>query len=258
MLNYKSVNIITVITTLVLLIASYFYNLPLWPFIVLAIIWLLVTAAGSFFIKWNYHLKSLNSNISINKNSIAITFDDGPHPDFTPKVLELLRKHKVKATFFCIGKHIEAYPDLFNEIIKQGHTVGNHTYTHNNSFGFFKTEKVIEELQKTNSIAKNITGLTMQLYRPAFGVTNPRIKKALKVTKLQSIGWSVRSLDTTSLSQKSIFNRVTNNLSKGDVVLLHDSSLKTITVLERLLLFLEQQKMESVTIDSLFNIEAYA
>lgn len=243
---------------LALIIASYFYKFPLWSIIVLAIIWLLVTVAGSFFIKWNYHFKSLNSNKSINKNLIAITFDDGPHPEFTPKALELLKKHNAKATFFCIGKHIEANPNLFKEIIKQGHTVGNHTYTHKNSFGFFKTDKVIEELQKTNGIVKSITGLTMHLYRPAFGVTNPRIKKALKVIQLKSIGWSVRSLDTTSLSQKRIFKRVTINLSKGDVVLLHDTSLKTITVLERLLLFLEQQKMESVTIDSLFNIEAYA
>lgn len=258
MLNYKSVNIITVIVLLVLLFASRFYNLPLWSFIVLAIIWLLVTVAGSFFIKWNYQIKSLHSNKIIKENLIAITFDDGPHPEFTPKILELLKKHNVKATFFCIGKHIEAYPNVFNEIIKQGHTVGNHTYSHANSFGFFKTEKVIEELQKTNTIATKITGLTMQLYRPAFGVTNPRIKKALNATQLQSIGWSIRSLDTTSRTPKRIFNRTTKNLSKGDVILLHDTSLKTITVLDQLLLFLQQQKMESVTIDSLFNIKAYA
>tara|TARA_B110000014_G_C19919417_1_gene475649 strand:+ start:4 stop:780 length:777 start_codon:yes stop_codon:yes gene_type:complete len=258
MLNYKSVNIITVIVLLVLLFTNYSYNLPLWSFIVLAIIWLSVTVAGSFFIKWNYQFKSLHSNKKIKENLIAITFDDGPHPEFTPKILELLKKHNAKATFFCIGKHIEAYPNVFNEIIKQGHTVGNHTYSHDNSFGFFKTEKVIEELQKTNTIAKNITGLTMQLYRPAFGVTNPRIKKALNATQFQSIGWNIRSLDTTSRTPKRIFNRTTKNLSKGDVILLHDTSLKTITILEQLLLFLQQQKMESVTIDSLFNIKAYA
>ena len=189
---------------------------------------------------------------------MVLLFDDGPHPEFTPKVLELLKKHNAKATFFCIGKHIEAYPNVYNEIIKQGHTVGNHTYSHANNFGFFKTEKVIEELQKTNTIAKNIIGLTMQLYRPAFGVTNPRIKRAIKSTELQSIGWNIRSLDSTSRTPKRIFNRSTKNLSKGDVILFHDTSLKTITVLEQLLLFLQQRNMESVTIDSLFNIKAYA
>ncbi|MDO5971746.1 polysaccharide deacetylase family protein [Flavivirga aquimarina] len=258
MLNYKSVNIITIIVLLVFLFTSYFYKLPLWSLLILVFIWLLITAAGSFFITWNYHLKSLHSNKQIKENRIAITFDDGPHPEFTPKVLELLKKYNAKATFFCIGKHIEAYPNVFSDIIKQGHTVGNHTYTHANNFGFFKTKEVIDELQKTNAIVKNIVGFTMQLYRPAFGVTNPRIKKAIKHTELQSIGWNIRSLDTTSRTSKTVFNRVTKDLSRGDVILLHDTSLKTITVLERLLLFLQKQNMESVTIDSLFNIKAYA
>ncbi|AUP79586.1 polysaccharide deacetylase family protein [Flavivirga eckloniae] len=255
MLNFKSVNIITIIVLLVLIFTGNFFK---WYVFALVIVWFLVTIAGSFFIKWNYHLKSLHCNKTIKGNKIAITFDDGPHPEFTPKVLELLKKYDAKATFFCIGKHIETYPNIFSEIIKQGHTVGNHTYTHANNFGFFKTKNVIRELQKTNDIVKNIMGLTMQLYRPAFGVTNPRIKRAIKETQLQSIGWNVRSLDTTSRTPDKIFKRVTKNLSKGDIILLHDTSLKTITVLERLLLFLQKQNIESVTIDSLFNIKAYA
>lgn len=258
MLNYKSVNIITVIVLLVFQITSYFYKLPLWFFILLPIIWFLITLAGSFFIKWNYHFKSLHSNKTIKKNHVAITFDDGPHPEFTPKVLGLLKKYNAKATFFCVGKHIEAYPNVFKEIINQGHTVGNHTYSHTNNFGFLKTKKVIEELLKTNAIAKNNIGFTMALYRPAFGVTNPRIKSAIKTTKLKSIGWSVRSLDTTFRTPEKIFNRTTKNLTKGDVILLHDTSSKSIMVLERLLLFLQQQNMESVTVDSLFNIKPYA
>lgn len=258
MLNFKSVNIITAIVWLVFLIASYFYKFSLWFLIVVPFFWFLVTLAGSFFIKWNYHFKSLHSNTSVKNSVVAITFDDGPHPEFTPKALELLEKYNAKATFFCVGKHIEAHPKVFSEIVKQGHTVGNHTYSHANNFGFFKTDKVIEELQKTNAIVKNSTGFSMRLYRPAFGVTNPRIKKAIKLTKLQSIGWSIRSLDTTSRSSEKIFNRTTKNLSKGDVILLHDTSLKSIVVLERLLLFLQEQNIESVTVDSLFNIKAYA
>mgnify|MGYP006077138145 CR=1 FL=1 len=258
MLNFKFVNIIIVIVLFALLIMSYVHGLSLWFLLIVPIVWFLMTLFGSFLIRWNYHFKSLHANKTIKENQIAITFDDGPHPEFTPKVLELLKKHNAKATFFCIGKYIEAYPKVFSDIIKQGHTVGNHTYSHTNFFGFLKTEDVIEELQKTNDIVEVSSGLTMQLYRPAFAVTNPRIKKALKVTKLLSIGWSVRSLDTTARTSEMIFKRTTKNLSKGDVVLLHDTSLKSIVVLERLLLFLHEQNMESVTIDSLFNIKAYA
>ena len=258
MLNYKSVNIITGFALIALLITIYVFNLSLWILISVPIIWFFMTLFGSFLIKWNYHFKSLHSNNSIKENRIAITFDDGPHPEFTPKALELLKQFNAKATFFCIGKNIEAHPEVFKNIVEQGHTIGNHTYSHAKNFGFFKTERVLDELQKTNTIVKNSIGFDMQLYRPAFAVTNPRIKKAIKATKLQPIGWSIRSLDTTPRTVEMIFNRTTKNLSKGDVILLHDTSAKSIMVLERLLLFLKQQHIESVTIDSLFNIKAYA
>ncbi len=258
MLNFKTVNILTLIAILALLLANYYTNLPNWLYFFVIIIWFTLTVIGSFHIRWNYHFPSLNANKKIAENQIAITFDDGPNPEFTPKILTILKKYNAKATFFCIGKHIEKYPELTSELIKQGHTIGNHTYSHSNNFGFFKTEDVISELQQTNRVAKDKTGLTLNLYRPAFGVTNPRIKKALKITGLQSIGWNKRSYDTTSINADAAFNKVIKKLSKGDVILLHDTSLKTVTVLEQLLQFLKQKNIESVTIDSLFNIKAYA
>lgn len=258
MLNFKYINRITALAFLVLHITNYSLEIPVWSYFLLAFIWLITTMAGSGLIQWDYHFTSLHANKDIKSNQVAITFDDGPNPEFTPQVLKLLKQYNAKATFFCIGQHIETYPELVKESIKQGHAIGNHTYSHPNSFGFLKTEEVISELQKTNAIAKEVTGLTMRLYRPAFGVTNPRIKKALKVIDLQSIGWNVRSLDTTSRSPDKVLKRITKKLSKGDVILLHDTSLKTILVLEQLLLFLQQQNIESVTIDSLFKIKAYA
>ncbi|WP_108868877.1 polysaccharide deacetylase family protein [Aquimarina aquimarini] len=258
MLSYNKVNKVTLVIFLVLLITNYWIDLPIWLYFLLAFTWFNVTALGSSFIQWNYHFTSLNSNKSITKKQIAITFDDGPNPEFTPQVLNLLKKYNAKATFFCIGQHINTYPEIVQDCIKQGHTIGNHTYSHANTFGFFETKKVISELKQTNAIVKEKIGVTLQLYRPAFGVTNPRIKKALQVTGLQSIGWNVRSLDTTSRNVNTILKRITTGLSPGDVILLHDTSAKTILVLEQLLLFLQQQNLESVTIDSLFKIKAYA
>lgn len=258
MLNFKSVNITACVIFIGLLVAYFSINLPIWCLVVFIVFWFLITIAGSTLIRWDYHFKSFNSNPNCSKNQVAITFDDGPHPEFTPQVLNLLAKYQAKATFFCIGKHMKTYPELLKKIIAQGHTIGNHTYSHANNFGFFNTEKVIEELQQTNRAAKHISGLDLQLYRPAFGVTNPRIKRAIKATDLQSIGWNKRSLDTTPLSEKTVINRITKTLKKGDVILLHDTSSKTVHVLEQLLLFLQQEHLESVTIDSLFNIKAYA
>jgi len=258
MLNFKSVNSISSVIFIGLLMAYSFYNLSFWWVLFFLFCWLLLTIAGSSFIGWNYHFKSLNFNSKINKNQVAITFDDGPNLEYTPQVLKLLNSYNAKATFFCIGKHIETQPELFKKIIDQNHTVGNHTYSHTTSFGFLNTEKVVSELKRTNAVIKEQTNLEVQLYRPAFGVTNPKIKRAIKTLGLQSIGWNKRSLDTTNLSEKAIMKRITKNLKKGDVILLHDSSDKTIAVLEQLLLFLQQQKIESVTIDTLFEIKAYA
>jgi peptidoglycan/xylan/chitin deacetylase (PgdA/CDA1 family) len=221
-------------------------------------LWLLITGIGSLHIRWNYHLNSLNSNYNVTQNEIAITFDDGPHPEFTPKVLDLLKENNVKGTFFCIGKHIESHPELFKRIISEGHTVGNHTFNHENNFGFIKTKHVITELEATNEIIKKVSGLKINLFRPPFGVTNPRIKRGINTIGLQSIGWSIRSFDTTSKSKNTIVKSVEKNIKKGDVILLHDTSEKSVEILEQLLLFLKQNKFESVTIDSLLNIKAYA
>lgn len=202
-------------------------------------------------------MSSLNSNVETTENIVAITFDDGPHPIHTAKALSLLKKYDAKATFFCIGKNIEAHPKLFREIIRQGHSVGNHTFSHSNHFGFFGTNRVIEELTRTNELVENLVGLKMALYRPAFGVTNPSIAKAVKLLKLKPIGWNVRSLDTTFRGENQILKRIKARTEKGSIILLHDTSEKSMAVLERLLVFLEERKLKSVTIDQLFQIQAY-
>lgn len=258
MLKFGAITAVALFFVLALFLAHMFFLTPLWWCAIPLLIWCLLTLIGSFFIRLNYYFKSSHANKNSTENQIAITFDDGPHPKFTPKVLTLLSQYGAKATFFCIGKNVEEYPELLKEIIADGHTIGNHTYTHSNTFGFFTTKKVIAELQKTIAVVKEISGKKMNLYRPAFGVTNPNIKRAVKTTGLQSIGWSIRSLDTTKLSQKTVLNRITDSISKGDIILLHDTNAKTIAVLEQLLLFLQENNLRSVTIDQLLNIEAYA
>ena len=257
MLRFTTINVLFAALIGVLLVLDYFSSIPFLLYILLVVGWLLLTIAGSAFIRWNYHFKSLSNNKSIHDNQVSITFDDGPHPEFTPKVLQLLKKHQVKATFFCIGKNIKAHPELFQELLSQGHSVGNHTYSHTSNFGFLSSEEVLQELTKTNKIVKEISGIDLKLYRPAFGVTNPNIKKALQQTNFTSIGWSKRSLDTTNRSENTIVKRITNNLQKGDIILLHDTNDKSVAVLERLLLFLESNKMQAVTVDKLLSIQPY-
>ncbi len=257
MLKRRVVNPLALIFILTLALTSFFVTVPCWAYVLVALAWFLITAFGSFFVGWDYHLKSLHCNKKIAKNWVSITFDDGPNPEFTPKVLHLLKQFGAKASFFCIGQQVENHPDIVRQILAEGHSIGNHTYSHSKAFGFFGLEKVKGELRKTKSIVNKLTGLEMNLYRPAFGVTNPQIEKTVKILGLHSIGWSVRSLDTTPRSEKTILNRITTKILKGDIILLHDTSEKTISVLERLLVFLQEKNLESVPVERLLQIEAY-
>ncbi len=241
-----------------LLIASYFVSISWWLLGSVPFVWFWITLCGSFLIRWDYHFPSLHSNKDITENKIAITFDDGPNETFTPKVLKLLHDYNAKATFFCIGQQVEKHPEILKKIIDAGHSIGNHTYTHSKAFGFFSLNKVLDELKKSNELIKSLTGLEMKLYRPCFAVTNPKIEKAVKILKLYSIGWNVRSLDTTPRPAPMVLKRITSKLSKGDVVLLHDTSDKTVAVLEQLLLFLQEKQLQSVPVDQLLNIQPYA
>ena len=237
MLRFGTITVLTISAMLLLFLANQYNLMSKWWYMVPPLFWLLLTVIGSFHIGFNYHLEALHANKNLAENQIALTFDDGPHPDITPKVLDLLKKYNAQATFFCIGKNVEAHADLFLNILEEGHLVGNHTYSHSNAFGFFSTKKVISELESTNDIVEKLSGKKMALYRPAFGVTNPNINKAVQKTNMLPIGWSIRSLDTTHLPKERVLGRITKKISKGDIVLLHDTNLKTVAVLERLLLF---------------------
>ncbi len=258
MLRHRVISTLALLAMIGLIGVDFFLPVPPYLYLTLAFSWFLITLGGSFLIRWNYHLPSLHANRAIEKPLVSITFDDGPHPEFTPKVLALLRRYDAKATFFCIGQEVEKHPNILTDILAEGHTVGNHTYSHSKLFGFFGLNKVTFEMKRTNTVVQALSGLEMKLYRPAFGVTNPTIKKAVRDLGLFSIGWNIRSLDTTSRSKAVVLKRITSRVSRGDIILLHDTSEKTVGLLEQLLLFLREKKLRSVPVDQLLKIQAYA
>ena len=258
MLTFKNINALAITLFLGLLIGELYINIPVLVYVVLVFFWLLITTIGSFNILWNYHLKAYHSNSNIKEKYVAITFDDGPNSKFTPQILDLLKTYNAKATFFCIGKQIEQHPDLVKRIISDEHTIGNHSYAHSPYFDFYGKQKVINEIEKTDNLIESLIGKKMNLFRPPYGVTNPSISKAIKQTKHHVIGWNIRSLDTVKKNKQNILNRITKKVSPGAVILLHDSKEITVSVLEQLLLFLQENGYQSITIDTLFNIEAYA
>lgn len=257
MLKFRTVNTIAILCLLLLVVMNFIFGGIMWLVIVLIVVWITLTAIGSFHLRWDYHLKLYHKNNETTAKVLAITFDDGPHPIYTPQVLDLLKKYNAKASFFCIGQKVKKHPEILRDLLDQGHVVGNHSYSHAWNFGFFNTPKVIEELHKTNAIVQSISGLEMKLFRPPYGVTNPSIKKALDHTKHLAIGWSVRSLDTTGRSAEVVYDRIIKRYENGGVVLMHDTSAKTVSVLEHLLLDLSQKGYKFVSVDSLFKVNAY-
>jgi peptidoglycan/xylan/chitin deacetylase (PgdA/CDA1 family) len=227
----------------------YAFHGSFWVYLVCLLGFSAVVILGSFDIALGYFVNSITHKRTKIKE-IALTFDDGP-TEFTPQFLNLLKDHQIKATFFCIGKQIEKYPDTFQRIIAEGHTIGNHTLSHSNNTGFLSTSKMTEEIEKCDEIMLKIGDIKTDLYRPPFGVTNPSIAKAIKRTHKKSIGWNVRSLDTVTDNEKKIYKKVTGGLKKGSIILLHDTSEKTYSVLVDLLLFLKDKKYSTFTVDSI-------
>jgi peptidoglycan/xylan/chitin deacetylase (PgdA/CDA1 family) len=233
-----------------------YYNIS-WRWMLLpAVVWFVIVACGSGLIYSNYHVRALCSNKRAAGKKIAITFDDGPTPE-TNKILDVLQQKGIKATFFCIGSQIEKHPEILQRIASEGHTIGNHTYSHSTRFGFLSTAEIGGELQLTDKLIKDNSGLKTKLFRPPYGVSSPYVARALRSSGHTVIGWKIRSLDAIIKDEARILRRIKSRLAPGSIILLHDTSLKTVHVLEQLLVLLQQDNYEMVTVDSLLNIPAY-
>lgn len=202
------------------------------------------------------YLKALCRTESADK-VVALTFDDGPDADSTPRVLDLLKRYDVRATFFVVGEQARQNPELIHRMVAEGHTVAGHSYYHLPQSTLWSSQRYTEELFRCNDVVARLTGLRMRLYRPPFGVTNPPIARAVKNLGLIPVGWSVRSLDTMTKDTDRVVDRVMRGLRGGDVILLHDRLENSEELLEKLLTALRTQHYTTATVDELFKIEAY-
>jgi peptidoglycan/xylan/chitin deacetylase (PgdA/CDA1 family) len=155
-------------------------------------------------------------NFSRLEKVLYLTFDDGPIPDITPKVLALLDEYDAKATFFCIGENVIKHPEIFSDILKHGHQIGNHTYHHKNAWKV-SYEEYILDIEKAAPI------INSQLFRPPYGKLTPRSLWHLhKNYKL--IMWDVISCDFDVLVDKyTVLSNVLNNATNGSIIVMHDS-----------------------------------
>ncbi|MDI1306818.1 MAG: polysaccharide deacetylase family protein [bacterium] len=199
-------------------------------------------------IKTSWIIKKLFSNyiwdLPNTRNKVYLTFDDGPIPEITEWVLEELKKHKAKATFFCIGDNIEKHPEIFKKVINEGHAIGNHTFNHLNGWKT-TTESYIENFIRCEKIIqKFVTNLKSKVFRPPYGKIKTTQAKEIRRLGYKIIMWDVLSADfDQKLSKEECLENVLSNIELGSIIVFHDSikSFKNLEyVLPRTLAYLEK------------------
>ncbi len=152
--------------------------------------------------------------------SAVLTFDDGPAPPFTEQILDILAQHKITATFFLCGKNVERHPDIARRIVREGHTIGNHTYSH--PFLFFRSRSFIaSEIDRAQEAIERITGVRPTLFRPPYGARWFGLMPVLRRRGLKLVMWSVMGFDW-KYKTLAIISATTRRLHPGAVILLHD------------------------------------
>ncbi|SDE87599.1 polysaccharide deacetylase family sporulation protein PdaB [Fontibacillus panacisegetis] len=193
---------------------------------------------------------------------IALTFDDVPDPRFTPKVLEILRKQGVKATFFVVGSRAQKHPDLLRQIHQNGHLIGNHSYSHPQ----FKNRSVKQfqnEIQRTEKIIQRTIGYRPKLIRPPYGEINEGQVKWAKLNGYKIINWNVDSLDWKGLGKEKVKANILNAVGPGSIVLQHagggvGSNLSgSIDALPDVIQSLRAKGYHFVTLDELLHTKKY-
>jgi peptidoglycan/xylan/chitin deacetylase (PgdA/CDA1 family) len=186
---------------------------------------------------------------------VALTFDDGPDPEVTPRVLDLLEPGGHRATFFCIGRHAERRPELVAELVARGHRVENHTHRHSSLFSFYPPAALRRDIEAAQGVLTRLSGRAPSYLRTPAGVRSPWLEPVLARLGLHLVSWTRRGFDTWTRDLGLVYRRLASNLARGDILMLHDRRLDdgrtpVLDVLPRLLGDLEEHGLASLPLPS--------
>jgi peptidoglycan/xylan/chitin deacetylase (PgdA/CDA1 family) len=153
---------------------------------------------------------------------VALTFDDGPDPVDTPKLLDILRDKGVKATFFVVGKRADQYPEIVRRAWAEGHLIANHTWSHHLLFCFLTPSRLRAEIERGAESVQRICGFRPLLFRSPVGMRHPLLRPCLKGAGLEYVSWSIRTRDTLTWNSDVLARRILKQAASGDIILLHD------------------------------------
>lgn len=209
----------------------------------------------SFVMSYNKNNEDIIKNNTNENMEIAITFDDGPHPKETSKILDILKKYDAKATFFVVGKHVKWYPDSVIRASEEGHEIGNHTFTHPD-ISTLCEEQIKSEIKSCEDIIIEKTNKKPVLFRPPFGNYNKEsLEKLSKDLGYTTVLWSgVDVKDWKNPSPNNIADEIINNVKSGDIILLHDYGTEnTVKALDMILPKLKEKGYKFVTVSQLLD-----
>lgn len=256
MIHFKSTSILFLIAIAAIGLLHHTSGISLWWLLFPLIIYKGFIIFGSANIQSDFYTKAYCSS-NTSEKEIAISFDDGPNAEFSPKIVSVLAEYNVPATFFMIGKNIQGNEDIIRKIDAAGHTIGNHTFSHSFFIDFKSKTGFMYELDATSDIVYKLIQKRMKFFRPPFGVTTPHLARASKALNYTIIGWNIRSLDTTSDEEEAIAKRVISQIKPGAIILFHDTSAKTVRVLKQTLNFAIENGFKIVSMEELLKIKAY-
>ena len=195
------------------------------------------------------------SSVNITQAVVAMTFDDGPHPSLTPKLLDILKERNIKCTFFLIGQNMKAYPQIVRRIIAEGHEIGAHTYTHC-SLTSRSDAQIRSELQRSEEVLMAAANYRPQLVRPPYGAINTRIKQLMfSEFGYSTIMWSVDPQDWRRPGVSVVTSRLVSGARPGAIMLAHDIHPPTIQAVPAMFDQLLAKGYQFVTVSQLMNME---
>jgi len=189
---------------------------------------------------------------------ISLTIDDGPEPTVTPAVLDLLERHGMRATFFCIGSRVEQHAELARDIVRRGHTIGNHSQVHRHDFSFQGPKGYEREVAASQRAIEAAIGVAPRFFRAPAGFRNLFLDRVLHRHGLTLVSWTRRGFDTRERSPERVWRRLSRGLRGGDILLLHDGHAArdasgrpvVLPVLERMLPRLQAAGLVSVPLEA--------
>lgn len=190
------------------------------------------------------------------RREVSLTFDDGPDPEITPLVLDLLDQYGAKASFFCIASKVSAYPELAREIIRRGHSLENHTSSHPYVFAFYGPRYILREIESAQATICEVTGVAPIFFRAPMGFRPPFLAPAAERSGLCCTTWTRRGFDTFARHPEPVLQQLMSGLAAGDILLLHDgrpnrpnrNARVILEVLPRLLEHLQTLDLKSVSL----------